>query len=207
MRVRQITAADATGALRAELAQCMTASFLTYDTWVSMWGSDPAFTESLFSDAITNALQKWEVWVTEEEEKILGVALWCPPGVGFDTTFLRRSIVALPPAHRDHFVSHISPQFRIMETILPGHDVKWWYLAFLATHPDAKGKGVGTALLKAGAERAGTTPLALSTGNDANQAFYEGRGYVKRGEVGATLVDGYVWTERLMVCPGDAEIA
>ncbi len=93
-----------------------------------------------------------------------------------------------------------------MEKILPGHDVVWWYLAFLATHPDAKGQGVGSALLKAGAERAGTTPLALSTGNDENQRFYEGRGYVKRGTVGAVLADGYDWTERLMTLPGDAEI-
>jgi hypothetical protein len=50
-----------------------------------MWGSDPAFTERLFGDVIANGLDKWEVWAAEgEDAKILGVALWCPPGAGFE---------------------------------------------------------------------------------------------------------------------------
>ncbi|BEI81946.1 hypothetical protein CcaverHIS002_0211060 [Cutaneotrichosporon cavernicola] len=208
MPVRQIKAEEASEAVRADLVQVMAASFLTYKPWTGMWGDERAFTEKLFVSVVDNAFEKWEVWVAEDDEKdkVLGVAMWCPPGVGFDTAFLRPSIADLPAPLKHHFISHVSPQFRALDDVLPGHDTEWWYLAFLATHPDAKGKGVGTALLQSGAERAGSTPQALSTGNDENQHFYEGRGYVKRGQVGAVLHDGYDWTERLMVCPGDAEI-
>ncbi|GMK59152.1 hypothetical protein CspeluHIS016_0701670 [Cutaneotrichosporon spelunceum] len=206
MHVRQIKAGQANEPLRTELVQVMTASFLTYKPWTGMWGDDRAFTESLFATIVATAFEKWDVWVAEEDDRVLGVALWCPPGVSFDTAFLRASVGSLPPGLKEHFVSIISPQFRTLDGTLPGHDTEWWYLAFLATLPDAKGKGVGSALLNAGAELAGSTPLALTTGTDDNQRFYERRGYAKRAEAGAVLYNGYDWTERLMVCPGDAEI-
>lgn len=73
--------------------------------------------------------------------------------------FLAAHISTMPPHLAAHFATHLYAQFDKLGQILPGHDTLWWYLAFLATHPDAKGSGVGSALLAHQTKRAGLTPL------------------------------------------------
>lgn len=98
----------------------------------------------------------------------------------------------------------VVPEYMGMSAILPNHAKEWWYLNFLGTLPSAEGRGVGSALLDAGLKRAGGTPLALTTGTDDNEQWYAKRGYAVRGDIKATLLDGWVWRERLMTLPADA---
>lgn len=54
-----------------------------------------------------------------------------------------------------------------------------WYLQILGTHPDAQGKGLGTAAIEVGTAKADAAglPVYLETMSESNVAYYEKRGF------------------------------
>jgi len=60
----------------------------------------------------------------------------------------------------------------------------YWYLGVLATHPDAQGRGLATAVLQPGFEAAAADgwDCWLETSAPANKTFYAGRGFTEGRE-------------------------
>ena len=61
----------------------------------------------------------------------------------------------------------------------------YWYLGLLAVEPAAQGRGVGSALVRTGLERADRdgVPTFLETGTQPNVAFYERLGFGVTDEI------------------------
>ncbi|CAK9782861.1 hypothetical protein CC85DRAFT_305809 [Cutaneotrichosporon oleaginosum] len=173
--------------------------------WAGLWSADPAISRLVFTDAVSHAFANgWQVWVAEDT-KILGVALWLPPGVDEGTEFFARGMKAMPEHLAVHALTVVVPEFMKLDSIVPGSKQAWWFLSFLGTHPDAQGRGVGSALMRAKMD-AVDGPFALSTGTESNLAWYGHRGFVTRGSIKAPQHDGWLWEERYMTHPGDAVV-
>lgn len=96
--------------------------------------------------------------------------------------------VELAPA----FVSLVGPRawraYRLLRAVEARHPgERHWYLSHLAVEPGSQGRGLGTALVRAGLELADAESVGayLETANDANLAFYGRRGF---SQVGMTNV-------------------
>ncbi|KQB85766.1 GNAT family N-acetyltransferase [Corynebacterium lowii] len=118
--------------------------------------------------------------LVEEEGQILGVALWNrpdgEPGVIDQlrstrqyTRIFGRNIVKAYLRERESGAYH--PKF------------PHWYLYTLAVSPAAQGKGVGSALLKAGLERAGHEAVYLEASTPRSAKLYATLGFVPLGEL------------------------
>jgi ribosomal protein S18 acetylase RimI-like enzyme len=113
-------------------------------------------------------------------QAIVGVALWLPPG-----TFpwsARRKLRAAPALMRTALAApRAFPVFAHIgaaaEKVHPREP--HWYLETLGVHPRCHGRGVGTALIRAGLERADADglPCYLETSDPANEAFYRRLGF------------------------------
>lgn len=68
---------------------------------------------------------------------------------------------------------------RASELIERDRPSQCWYLALVATHPDARGQGLGRTVLQPGIERAerDCVPAVLETSNEANVGWYERLGF------------------------------
>lgn len=124
------------------------------------------------------------VGVVETTDVVSGVAMWLPPGEGdslgwrekllipmlFRAVGWRRFLIAL----RD---------YAAFDAAFP--DTPCWYLGLLAVAPDAQGQGIGSALLRAGLDRADRDglPTYLETGTETNVAFYERHGFRTTGTI------------------------
>lgn len=136
-------------------------------------GKRPARLRRFFELDIRHRLRSAQVVVRPDST---GVAFWHPPG-GWRPA---GTAVALAPA----FVSLVGPRawrayrgLRAVEARHPGE--RHWYLSHLAVEPGSQGRGLGTALVRAGLELADAESVGayLETANDANLAFYGCRGF------------------------------
>jgi ribosomal protein S18 acetylase RimI-like enzyme len=130
--------------------------------------------------AIDYGLRYGEVYTTPD---VAGIAVWLPPGQTHITTW--RYILAgyLPLPLRmgiRQFFTETMPSDewvqRIHEEIVPGAH---WYLWGIAVDPGRQGKGIGTALMRPGLERADAQhlPCYLETHDERNVPFYTRRGF------------------------------
>ena len=111
--------------------------------------------------------------------QLAGMALWLPPEAQKGLTW--REWLCIPTLLRT--VGLKRTRFMIRE--YSGFDKAWpsgklfHYLGLIAVDPDAQGQGVGSALLRAGTERADRDGLGiyLETGTEANLAFYQRHGF------------------------------
>lgn len=111
-----------------------------------------------------------------------GVALWFKPGNTSPSPvqMLQSGALAVP------FRSGFKPFFRLMSMLGAG-DVPHkkaapgphWYLGITAIDPSLQGKGIGTALIKRGLERADADglPCYLETSRERNVSFWEKYGF------------------------------
>jgi len=127
-------------------------------------------------------------WVTMTEDGG-AAASWIPPGkpelTDEDDAEYKALVRELPGSHVDDVLTLIE-RFDANHPHEPEH----FYLSLLGTHPDHRGKGLGMALLAENlalidAER---MPCYLESSNPANDARYEGVGFVRVGEF--TTPDG-----------------
>ncbi len=122
--------------------------------------------------------------LAEEDGTLLGAALWLPPGAspGIGTRLLQgpRLIRALGrhflrAALLDRYWTRATPKF------------PHWYLYTLAANPKARGKGVGSALLRHGLEQTGAMPIYLEATTERAAALYERNGFVRLGIIPTPL--------------------
>ena len=114
-----------------------------------------------------------------EDGTMLGAALWDRPGSSLG---LKAQVLAAPRYLR--LVGRRLPAVARDGLRFRGYPPKFphWYLYMLGARPEARGKGVGTALLDHGLERAGDDPAYLEASTPASAALYERVGFVPLGE-------------------------
>lgn len=140
---------------------------------------------SRMKDSIETAMSHDAVFVATDEEtgKILGVAIWGPPGSyppadGDDDmpSYLRnvdREIAEGLQAYDDNCYTHF-----------PNEPV--WYLKLLGVDPEGQGKGIGSTLLRESLRELDDDglPAYLETGTERNVRFYKRFGFeVRKAEV------------------------
>ncbi len=112
----------------------------------------------------------------EAAGEISAVALWRKPGA--DAREAERAL--LPALRHSTGLSDFARVLRALDAFdhaYPRGDL--FYLSILATSPEAQGRGLGSALVRAGtrrADRAGL-PCYLETGTEANVAWYARHGF------------------------------
>jgi GNAT superfamily N-acetyltransferase len=143
---------------------------------------------SRMEDSIETAMSHDAVFVATDEStgKILGVAIWGPPG-------------SYPPAENVQSDNDVPSYLADVDTeIVEGlqayddncnlhfPDEPVWYLKLLGVDPDGQGKGIGSMLLRESLCELDedALPAYLETGTERNVRFYERFGFaVRRAEV------------------------
>jgi ribosomal protein S18 acetylase RimI-like enzyme len=143
---------------------------------------------SRMKDSIETAMSHDAVFAATDEEtgKILGVAIWGPPG-------------AYPPAEdsaRDNEVpSYLADVDRQVIEGLQAFDDNCnrhfpdepvWYLKLLGVDPEGQGRGIGSTLLRESLRELDEDrfPAYLETGTERNVRFYERFGFeVRKADV------------------------
>jgi GNAT superfamily N-acetyltransferase len=121
---------------------------------------------------------RW-VWLAGEGQAL---SMWIPPG-GTELTEEQESrLVAL--AH-ESLGTKVGDYLELLHRFEAAHprDTPHYYLSFLATHPNHRGKGVGMELLARNLEviDGEGLPAYLESSNPANNARYESVGFVPVG--------------------------
>lgn len=115
-----------------------------------------------------------------EEGMIVGVALWDAPDAGhgaLDQARLLPRMVKIFGAHtaklvlRDFSSARMHPRF------------PHWYLYTIATTPESRGSGVGSALLNHGIQRAGEEAIYLEATSRRSAHLYHRLGFVPLGYI------------------------
>ena len=109
------------------------------------------------------------------------VALWCPPGTNIDSTLTEfrsgmwRLRYQLSKEGRVRFFDEFMPLLhKTKGEILGARDDQSWYLVYLGTRDDARGKGYGKQLMEWGTRQADYMgmPTYLESSNDINPIIY-----------------------------------
>jgi ribosomal protein S18 acetylase RimI-like enzyme len=143
---------------------------------------------SRMKDSIETAMSHDAVFAATDEEtgKILGVAIWGPPG-------------AYPPAE-DGATDNEVPSYLadVDRQVIEGlqafddncnrhfPDEPVWYLKLLGVDPEGQGRGIGSTLLRESLRELDEDrfPAYLETGTERNVRFYERFGFeVRKAEV------------------------
>jgi len=129
------------------------------------------------------------------DEALRGASLWAPPGAW--ELGVREQLKMLPHVLRVVGWRRLGKVARASEAIERGRPPRYYYLALVATAPEARGRGVGKQLLLHGLERADGegVPAVLETSVESNVGWYERLGFEVVREL--SLPDGpNVWTMR-----------
>lgn len=137
----------------------------------------------LYRASLRYTLRYGRVEVAPENQ---GVALWLPPGAEHLSLLRMVQTGFLPFAGA--LGAGLGRMLQVDHVLNRMHRVhvpeRHYYLFFLATVPEAQGKGVGSTLLAKGLAQAGEerVPVYLETQRAINVAFYQSRGFVVREE-------------------------
>jgi uncharacterized protein YjiS (DUF1127 family)/GNAT superfamily N-acetyltransferase len=103
-----------------------------------------------------------------------GAALWFPPGLTPDDAAIKAHLEATVPPER---LATIAPGMEAQGRLHPS--VPHWYLPWIGVRPDARGTGVGSALLERGLARADADgmPAYLEATSERNAALYLRHGF------------------------------
>jgi len=134
------------------------------------------------------------------------VALWMPPGENMDdlsTIFksgMWRLYYKLSNEGRKRFFNEFFPLLHDTKAaVLGDRDDKSWYLVYLGTRPDARGKGYARKLVEHVTNQADVTgvPAYLESSHPQNRAIYEKLGfeYIKSVFLTRALGEGHVTDE------------
>lgn len=116
-----------------------------------------------------------------EDGKVLGAALWATPEKSasfFDELRLARDYIRV-------LGSSLISAARTEYKLLKARPVfKHWYLYTIGVHEDARGQGVGSALLDFRREKLGEYPAYLEASTYDSAALYKRHGFVELGGYG-----------------------
>lgn len=119
--------------------------------------------------------------VAHHEDKILGVALWVPPG-RYPLPRLRQlmtapAMLALAVRVGPERVSRLASFGNSLDSVFPGESV--WYLQALGVDPQAQRRGIGSLLLNPVLDRADAAglPCYLETAKPENVDYYRRFGF------------------------------
>lgn len=133
-----------------------------------------------FEPVLRYGLMFGEVWTTADRP--LGAAVWLKPD-DWEVTPERASASGLD--RMGDLIGHAAADrfFSVMGALEPCHhrdvDSSHWYVMVVGLAPEARGKGLGRALLEPVMRRADAEgrPCYLETSNPTNVAFYERLGF------------------------------
>ena len=186
MQVRRAHPADA-----PVILETVTDAFHHDPTWSYVF-SDPIARPAQYRRwwplFIDGALRYDASWVADEGA---AVAIWIPPG---GNEMSDEEEARIEPLLRELLGERADLILPILDRFAAAHpyDEPHYYLTLLATRSDRRGKGLGMALLRhclayVDVEHA---PVYLESSNPANDARYEGAGFVRRE--GITMPDGHL---------------
>ncbi len=116
--------------------------------------------------------------------EVLGVALWQAPSTGPTRWSMAKNL----PAYLRMLGRRFPDAVRTSATEARHRPrVPHWYLGYLGTRPAARGRGVGTALIRYGLDRAERADVGayLESSSRANVDFYRTLGFVEMGRIPA----------------------
>ncbi len=120
--------------------------------------------------------------VVEENGNLLGVALWLPPATKLGTAAWLKQLAVLARLLGPGILRALRMR-RFWQVQTP--KFPHWYLYTLATSPEARGKGVGTALLESGLTRCDGEPVYLEATSERAAQLYSRFGFIKLGSMRA----------------------
>lgn len=171
---RTATASDLDG-----LTTTLTAAFETDPLW--SWAfPDPTHLAVWWRFCVGSALRYPCVWISGD---YAAASVWIPPG-GHELT--KEEEERAEPLVRDLIGPRCDDVMELIDRFEASHprDEPHYYLSLLGTHPGARGRGLGMALLAQNLARmdAEGTPAFLESSNPGNNARYERLGFRQIGE-------------------------
>lgn len=134
--------------------------------------------ETWFGLFVESALPNGWVWISGTGE---ATSVWTPPG---KTELSAEAKAKVEPFLIGELGAHAEPVLQVMERFESASpdDRSFYYLSFLGTHPEHRGRGIGMKLLEANLARvdAEGMPAYLESSNPANDARYERLGFEPR---------------------------
>lgn len=148
----------------------------------------------LFATLLSTVYADAQLDVAGCDGEPMGAAVWMPPGRRSSRMDDLRAMIALIRILGPRIV-----QGTIVDVMCEGRrpGEPHWYLADLGAA--VQGRGVGTALLRAGIERAGDAAVYLESSNEVNVPLYERFGFQVTGEIHLPFGGPTLWT---MLRPG-----
>jgi GNAT superfamily N-acetyltransferase len=181
MRDRDIGPRVATAADARSIVTTLTGAFDADPLW--RWAfPDPdkraGQFETWFGLFVESALPNGWVWISGTGE---ATSVWTPPG---KTELSAEAKAKVEPFLTGELGTHAEPVLQIMEQFEAAcpDDRSFYYLSFLGTHPEHRGRGIGMKLLESNLARvdADGMPAYLESSNPANNARYERLGFKPR---------------------------
>ncbi|MFP5389249.1 MAG: GNAT family N-acetyltransferase [Thermoleophilia bacterium] len=173
-------------------------------TLTGAFGADPIWTWAFpdsgrraaqyatwFGLFVESALPHGWVWTLDG---CAAVSVWTPPG---ERELSEEAEARVEPFLTAELGDHAPPVLQVMERFESAcpRDRDFYYLSWLGTRPDQRGRGLGMKLLAANLARidAEGVPAYLESTNPANNARYERLGFEPRAEF-STPDDGHTVT-------------
>jgi ribosomal protein S18 acetylase RimI-like enzyme len=171
----------ATPADHHAIADLMAAAFADDPLWT--WLIPPRHREArlyrLFTALARHAVDSGQAYLTADRS---AVAIWSPPR---RWQLPARSLIRAAPHVVRSAGTRLPRLLRRLSDIEAHHarqPPEHWYLEFLATHPSAQGRGLGSALLHDAFQRY-DLPIYLETSSEQNLSFYRRAGFTVTGEL------------------------
>lgn len=182
MQARDTDPRIATAADARSIVTTLTGAFDADPLW--RWAfPDPAKRTEQFKTwfglYVESALPNGWVWISGEGE---ATSVWTPPG---KAELSEEAAAKVEPFLIGELGAHAQSVLQVFERFEDAcpSDQSFYYLSFLGTHPEHRGRGIGMQLLESNLARvdAEGMPAYLESSNPANNARYERLGFKPRG--------------------------
>ncbi|KAF8817269.1 hypothetical protein BYT27DRAFT_7201705 [Phlegmacium glaucopus] len=186
--IRQLTSPSKDDA-EAAIA-VLTAAFTDGISYTVETGNDPVATELLVRAVVAAGLMAGEVYAAYDGEldgKVVGVAVWFPPGREmFDDDQMKEEIMtpfmnSLPTKLRKWWEDELWPKYNelLVKGYAPGMKTGSWALGELATVASARQNGVARALVNVVRDKARMSGdcLTVETHTELNVSIYQRLGF------------------------------